>query len=55
MTLQAHPEFVPALAGYLLAGRVELIGARPVAPGASLTQPLDRVTIARWIANFFVD
>ena len=26
-TLQGHPEFVPALADHLLAGRVELIGA----------------------------
>ena len=55
-TLQGHPEFVPALADHLLAGRVELIGAEPVARArASLTQPLDRVTVARWIANFFVD
>jgi GMP synthase-like glutamine amidotransferase len=55
-TLQAHPEFVPPLADHLLAGRLELIGAEPVARArASLTQPLDRVTIARWIANFFVD
>ena len=55
-TLQAHPEFVPPLADHLLAGRVELIGAEPVARArASLTQPLDRGTVARWIATSFVD
>ena len=55
-TLQGHPEFVPRLADHLLAGRVALIGAEPVARArASLTQPLDRDTIARWIANSFVD
>ena len=55
-TLQGHPEFVPDLADHLLAGRVELIGAERVAAArASLTQPLDRATVARWIANFFVD
>ena len=55
-TLQGHPEFVPDLADHLLAGRVELIGAERVATArASLTQPLDRATVARWIANFFVD
>ena len=55
-TLQGHPEFVPDLADHLLAGRVELIGAERVAVArASLTQPLDRATVARWIANFFVD
>ena len=46
----------PTLADHLLAGRVELIGAERVARArASLTQPLDRATVARWIANFFVD
>jgi GMP synthase-like glutamine amidotransferase len=55
-TLQGHPEFVPELADHLLAGRIELIGAERVATArASLTQPLDRRTVARWIANFFVD
>ena len=55
-TLQGHPEFVPDLADHLLAGRVELIGADRVATArASLTRPLDRLTVARWIANFFVD
>ena len=55
-TLQGHPEFVPELADHLLAGRVELIGAERVAVArASLVQPLDRLMVARWIANFFVD
>ena len=53
-TLQSHPEFVAPLADHLLAGRVALIGADRVADAhASLDRPLDRVTIARWIANFF--
>jgi GMP synthase-like glutamine amidotransferase len=53
-TLQGHPEFVPALADHLLAGRVELIGAARVAAArATLDRPLDRLTVARWIAEFF--
>ena len=41
-TVQGHPEFVPALADHLLAGRIELIGAERVrAARASLTQPTD--------------
>jgi len=53
-TLQPHPEFVPPLADHLLAGRVELIGAERVATArASLTRPLDRSVVARWIATFF--
>jgi GMP synthase-like glutamine amidotransferase len=53
-TLQGHPEFVPELADHLLAGRVELIGEeRVTAARATLRQPLDRLIVARWIANFF--
>jgi GMP synthase-like glutamine amidotransferase len=53
-TLQGHPEFVPALAEHLLAGRVELIGAEPVARArATLSRPLDRVIVGEWIARFF--
>ena len=53
-TIQGHPEFVPPLADHLLAGRVELIGAERVAQArATIDQPLDRLTIGRWIANFF--
>ena len=53
-TLQGHPEFVPSLADHLLAGRVELIGAERVAQArASLTRPLDRTVVGRWIAQFF--
>jgi len=53
-TLQAHPEFVPALADHLLGLRVELIGAERVATArASLSRPLDRDLIARAIAATF--
>ena len=53
-TLQAHPEFVAPLADHLLARRVELIGADKVtAARASLTAPLDRLTVGGWIARFF--
>jgi GMP synthase-like glutamine amidotransferase len=55
-TLQPHPEFVAPLADHLLAGRVDLIGATRVAAArASLDRPLDRATIATWIARFFAD
>lgn len=53
-TLQPHPEFVPELADDLLAQRIELIGAEKVAIArSSLTQPLDRLTVGRWIGEFF--
>ena len=53
-TLQIHPEFVSPLADHLLAGRIELIGAEPVAVArASLEQRLDRELVAQWIQNFF--
>ena len=52
-TLQPHPEFVPELADHLLAQRVELIGAEKVAAArATLARPLDRSTVASWIATF---
>jgi GMP synthase-like glutamine amidotransferase len=55
-TLQPHPEFVAPLADHLLAGRVGIIGAERVAEArASLTRPLDRAVVARWIAGFFAD
>jgi GMP synthase-like glutamine amidotransferase len=51
-TVQAHPEFVPALAEHLLSLRVDLIGVEKVATArASLDQPLDAQLIANWIAN----
>ncbi len=53
-TVQAHPEFVPALADHLLAGRVELIGAARVAAArASLSSPIDSRVVGAWIARFF--
>lgn len=53
-TLQPHPEFVPALADHLLAGRVELIGADEVARArATLRDRDDRARVAGWIARFF--
>lgn len=53
-TLQVHPEFVPALADHLLAGRIELIGAERVADArATLDRPLDRHVVADWMARFF--
>ncbi len=53
-TLQPHPEFVSELADDLLAQRIELIGAERVAVArSSLTQPLDRLTVGRWIGEFF--
>lgn len=53
-TIQVHPEFHPELTDHLLAGRIELIGAERVAEArASLTRPLDRHIMAKWIAEFF--
>jgi GMP synthase-like glutamine amidotransferase len=53
-TVQGHPEFVPALADHLLAGRVDLIGRERVEVArASLDRHLDRLTVGRWIADFF--
>lgn len=53
-TLQVHPEFIAPLADHLLAGRIELIGAARVdVARASLGRPLDRETVAAWIATFF--
>lgn len=53
-TLQPHPEFTVPLADDLLARRVELIGNERVSDArATLDRPLDRATVARWIATFF--
>jgi GMP synthase-like glutamine amidotransferase len=53
-TLQGHPEFVPAVADHLLAGRVELIGTERVAAArSSLTRRLDRTAVGAWIGHFF--
>ena len=53
-TIQLHPEFVPDLADHLLAGRIELIGVEKVAAArASLARPLNRPTVAAWIARTF--
>jgi GMP synthase-like glutamine amidotransferase len=53
-TIQVHPEFVPALADHLLAGRIELIGAERVGLArATLSRPLDRHLVASWITQFF--
>lgn len=55
-TLQVHPEFTPALADHLLAGRIELIGAERVSVArASLSRPIHRREIAGWIARFFAE
>ncbi len=53
-TLQPHPEFIPELADALLAQRIELIGTeKVVAARSSLSRPLDRLAVGRWIAEFF--
>jgi GMP synthase-like glutamine amidotransferase len=53
-TIQTHPEFVPALADHLLAGRIELIGADRVnAARQSLGRDLSRRAFARWATEFF--
>jgi GMP synthase-like glutamine amidotransferase len=55
-TLQPHPEFVPALADRLLAGRVGIIGAEEVARArATLGGHNDRARVAGWIARFFAE
>jgi GMP synthase-like glutamine amidotransferase len=55
-TLQPHPEFVPALADHLLAGRVDLIGAERVATAReTLSRPGDQPTVARWTGRFFAE
>lgn len=52
-TIQAHPEFVPALAEHLLRLRTEIIGpARVGEAAASLAAPTDGSVIASWIARF---
>ena len=56
-TLQRHPEFVPDLADHLLAGprRAHRRRAGRAVPRASLDAAARPRTVARWIANFFVD
>lgn len=52
-SLQAHPEFSPALADSLLASRVSLFGEeRAQEARATLSQPLDRDVFAQWTAAF---
>ena len=53
VAFQAHPEFSARLSDRLTRLRYELMGAE-VSDAAlrSLDQPLDRGTVARWIANF---
>ena len=53
-TLQPHPEFTAPLAEDLLRRWAQLIGEGRVSDArSSLVQPIDRPTIARWIARFF--
>lgn len=53
-SIQPHPEFVPALADDLLSRRAGIVGEERVAQArAGLTIPLDRDTVARWMANTF--
>lgn len=51
--VQAHPEFTAELSAALIDLRVDLIGETTAAVArASLSTPLDRATIARWIGRF---
>lgn len=52
--IQAHPEFTPAFALALLDRRRDRISP-PLAEAATATlaEPTDEPTVARWIANFF--
>lgn len=53
LTVQAHPEFGPELAGSLYRSRVERIGAEPIARALdSLSSPLDRARVSDWIIDF---
>tara|TARA_R110002072_G_C7773406_1_gene519365 strand:+ start:112 stop:813 length:702 start_codon:yes stop_codon:yes gene_type:complete len=53
LTFQGHPEFVPAYSENLLNIRREIIGEDNYHSGMeSLSQPLDRGRVARWILNF---
>lgn len=50
--VQAHPEFTAAYADALLVDRVARIGDDEVAAArASLAQPTDQATVARWMAH----
>ncbi|MDQ6697576.1 MAG: hypothetical protein M3Z46_08980 [Actinomycetota bacterium] len=51
--IQAHPELSAEISAALIDLRAELIGAAAATAGrASLVTPLDRRTVARWIAGF---
>ncbi|MCX2979873.1 GMP synthase [Halieaceae bacterium IMCC14734] len=53
LTFQGHPEFVPAYSENLLNIRRDIIGEDNYRGGmASLSLPLDRGRVARWILNF---
>jgi GMP synthase-like glutamine amidotransferase len=53
-SIQPHPEFMPALVDDLLSRRADLVGEERVAVArAGLDAPLDRETVARWMANTF--
>lgn len=53
ISLQGHPEFTPAYAADLTAGRRERIGAAATdAALASLEQPDDRALVGRWLGRF---
>lgn len=53
VSLQGHPEFTPAYAAALTAGRRERIGADIVDPALdSLTRPDDRARVGQWLRRF---
>lgn len=53
ITLQGHPEFTPAYAADLTAGRRERIGAALVDDALdSLTRPNDRDLVGQWLRRF---
>lgn len=54
-TIQNHPEFSPAVADHLYAGRAEVLGAEVVARAREsvTTTPLDRHVVATWMARTF--
>ncbi len=53
ISLQGHPEFTPAFAGDLAAGRRERIGAEAVDQAlASLAGPDDRERVGCWLRDF---
>jgi GMP synthase-like glutamine amidotransferase len=53
ISLQGHPEFTPAYAADLTAGRRERIGPALVDPALdSLTRPNDRALVGEWLSRF---